>query len=43
MNVTFQYFDSCPNWKITDQRLRDVIATSDLDVDLRYQLVESPG
>ena len=37
-----QYFDSCPNWKITDQRLKGVIASSGLDVDLHYQLVESP-
>ena len=41
MNVTLQYFDSCPHWKIADQRLRDVISSNELDVDLAYQLVES--
>ena len=42
MKVTLQYFDSCPNWKITDRRLRDVISSNELDVDIAYQLVESP-
>ena len=42
MNVALQYFDSCPNWRITDQRLQQVISDNDLDVDLTYQLVESP-
>lgn len=42
MNVTLQYFDSCPNWKIADQRIRDVIATHDLDVVYDHQLVNSP-
>lgn len=42
MNVTVQYFDSCPNWKIADGRVRSVIADHGLDVHLEYQLVESP-
>lgn len=42
MNVTLQYLDSCPNWKTTDGRLRGVIARHKLDVDLAYQLIESP-
>jgi hypothetical protein len=42
MDVTLQYFESCPNWKITDQRLKDVIASGELEVAVRYQLVESP-
>jgi hypothetical protein len=42
MNVTLQYFDSCPNWKVTDDRLKDVIDRYHLDVDLTYQLVGSP-
>lgn len=42
MNVVLQYFDSCPNWQITDQRLQQVISDNNLDVDLNYQLVDSP-
>ena len=42
MNITLQYFDSCPNWRIADERVRRVIADHDLDADLEYQLVESP-
>lgn len=42
MNVTLQYFDSCPNWTLTDRRLKNVIARYKLDVDLVHQLIESP-
>jgi hypothetical protein len=42
MDITLQYFDSCPNWKIADQRVRTVIADHGLDADVEYQLVESP-
>ena len=42
MKVTLQYFDSCPNWEVTDQRLQQVISSHSLDVALTYQLVESP-
>jgi len=42
MTITLQYFESCPNWKVTDERVRAVIAEHGLDADIRYQLVESP-
>jgi len=42
MNITLQYFDSCPNWKIADERVRSVIADHGLDAHLQYQLIESP-
>ena len=42
MKVTLQYFDSCPNWRITDRRIRGIIETHDLDIDLSHQLIESP-
>ena len=42
MKVTLQYFDSCPNWRVVDQRIREVIESEDLDIDLDYQLIESP-
>lgn len=42
MRVTLQYFESCPNWQVVDQRLKSVIDQNDLNVDLAYRLVESP-
>lgn len=41
MNITLQYFDSCPNWKIVDGRLKAIIEERGLDVDLEYQQIET--
>lgn len=38
MNVTLQYFDGCPNWKIADARLREILGP---DAVIEYRLVES--
>lgn len=38
MNVTLQYFDGCPNWKLADERLRAVLGP---DSTIQYRLVES--
>ena len=38
MNVTLQYFDGCPNWKLTDQRLQAVLGP---ESTIQYRLVES--
>lgn len=40
MQISFQYFDGCPNWQTTHQRLQD--AMEGLDVELVMQLVETP-
>ena len=40
MEITLQYFDDCPNWKITDRRLRGLIADG-LDANVRYQVIDS--
>lgn len=42
VNVTLQYFDACPNWQITAQRLKDLISSYGLDIHLKHQLIESP-
>lgn len=42
MNVTLQYFDSCPNWKVTDRRIRQVAADNSLDISLNHQFIGSP-
>lgn len=40
MEISFQYFDDCPNWQTTYQRLEE--AMKGLDVQLVMQLVETP-
>lgn len=40
MDVLLQYFDGCPNWKVTDERLRALAA--ELDFDLAHERVETP-
>lgn len=42
MKITIQYFDGCPNWKIADERVKNVIRASSAHVDLDYQLIDSP-
>ncbi len=43
MNITLQYFESCPNWKVAEGRVKSIIEEHGLDVDLEYQLIETPG
>ena len=38
--IAFQYFDGCPNWKTTHERL--VEAIEDLGLRIEMQLVETP-
>ena len=40
MEITLQYFDGCPNWKITDDRLA-VIAAERPEITVTHRLVES--
>jgi hypothetical protein len=40
MEITFQYFDGCPNWHTTHDRLQEAIADRD-DVSVVMQLVET--
>ncbi len=40
MDIALLYFDGCPNWKITDERLA-AIAAERSDITVRHQLVES--
>lgn len=41
MTITIQYFDSCPNWKITEQRIISILESRRLDVAIEYQRIES--
>ncbi|HKT56473.1 MAG TPA: thioredoxin family protein [Microbacterium sp.] len=40
MEITLQYFDGCPNWKILDGRLAEVLAGY-ADASVSYQRVRS--
>ena len=43
MNITIQYFDGCPHWKLADQRVHTVLQRLDRpDVKLAHQLIDSP-
>lgn len=42
MEITLQYFDSCPNWKITDQRLRELVREMELTAEIDYQRIDTP-
>ncbi len=41
MKIELLYFDGCPNWQVADQRLREVLAGSGLDDEIRYHKVET--
>ena len=41
MNITLQYFDSCPGWKTADARLKAIIEERGLDVSIQYQRIET--
>ena len=40
MDITLLYFDGCPSWQTTDQRLRGL--ADEFGFDLAYRKVESP-
>lgn len=40
MEITLQYFDGCPNWKVTDDRLM-TLAVERPDVVLTRQVVDT--
>jgi hypothetical protein len=42
MEITLQYFDDCSNWKITDRDLKELITKQNLNIDVRYQLIDTP-
>lgn len=42
MDITLQYFDDCPNWKITDRHLQTIIDQQALDATVHYQLINTP-
>lgn len=42
MEITIQYFDGCPHWRMADQRLRKVLAELSADSTVTYELIDSP-
>lgn len=41
MDITLQYFDDCPNWKLADAHLQALKAEG-LDLEVAYELIETP-
>ena len=42
MNITLQYFDSCPGWKVVEGRVKDIIQERGLNASFDYQRIETP-
>lgn len=42
VDITLQYFDDCPNWKVTNQHLENLIDELSLHTEVRYQRIETP-
>lgn len=43
MNVTLQYFDGCPNWRLADKRLREALHEAGADGSpITYERIERP-
>ncbi len=42
MDVALLYFDGCPNWQETEQRLLTVLGQSGVEASLTYVHVDSP-
>lgn len=42
MDVALLYFDGCPNWQQTDERLREALASAGRDLTPSYVEVTSP-
>ena len=40
MEITLQYFDDCPNWRVTDRHLSTLVAEG-LDATVAHQRIES--
>jgi len=42
MKISLLYFEGCPNWHITDERLREAIAVVGHAVQIEHVLVSTP-
>ncbi len=43
MNITVQYFDGCPNWRVADERLRKALREAGAaGTEITYQKIETP-
>ncbi len=43
MNITIQYLEGCPNWRLAEDRLRQALPEAGADgAQITYQRVETP-
>lgn len=40
MEIELRYFESCPNWQVADERLREAMDIEGVDVEVAYKKVE---
>lgn len=41
MTITIQYFDSCPNWRIAEGRVKSIVEEHGLEASIEYQRIET--
>lgn len=41
MDITLQYFDGCPNWKVTEGHL-ETLGADGVDIRVTLQLIDTP-
>lgn len=42
MQLVLRYFDSCPNWRIADDHLRQALGRLGMTAEIVHELVETP-
>lgn len=43
MNITIQYFDDCPNWRLAEERLREALRGAGAEgAQITYQKIDTP-
>jgi hypothetical protein len=42
MQITLQYFDGCPNWKVADAALAAAVAELNIEATVDYHLIDTP-
>ena len=41
MDITLQYFEGCPNWRLVDAALRKVLDDLGIETHIEYQLIDT--
>lgn len=41
IDITLQYFDGCPNWKVAEKEIREAVDGLGIDAEIVYEKIES--